>query len=289
MLNILAIIWDWIKDMLRECIKGNLSGMFDSVNDKIGAVAADVGTSPADWNPGIFSMIRTLSHNVIIPIAGMVLAFVLCYELISMLTEKNNMHDFETYNLYKWAVKSVIAIYLVTHTFDITMAIFDVGQHVVRLSAGLTAGRTSVDFAAALGDIDTQLQAMEMGELLGLLVETTLLKITVPALSICIMLVVVSRMIEIYIYCSVGPIPFATMINREWGQMGNNYLRGLVALGLQGFFIMICVAIYSVLVAGIGSGDSIHGAIWKCAGYTAVLCFTLFKTGAVSKALFNAH
>jgi len=289
MLNILDIIGDWILDMLRECVKGNLSGLFNSVNDKVGEIAADVGTTPAGWNAGIFNMIRTLSHNVIIPIAGMVLAFVLCYELISMLTEKNNLHDFETYNLYKWAVKAVIAIYLVTHSFDITMAIFDVGQHVVRLSAGLTAGRVSVDFATALGDIDMQLQAMEFWELFGLLVETTLLKITVPVLSICIMLVVVSRMIEIYIYCSVGPIPFATMINREWGQIGNNYLRGLVALALQGFFIMICVAIYSVLVSGIGSGDSIHGAIWKCAGYTVVLCFTLFKTGAVSKAIFNAH
>ncbi len=169
------------------------------------------------------------------------------------------------------------------------MAIFDVGQTVVQRSASLIAGRTSVDFVTALGDIDTQLQSMDVGELFGLLVETLLLKLTTPILSICIMLVLVSRMIEIYIYCSVGPIPFATMVNREWGQMGNNYLRGLVALGLQGFFIMICVAIYSVLIAGIGSGSSIHAAIWKCAGYTVVLCFTLFKTGSISRSIFNAH
>lgn len=287
--NILTFIGDWLKDMLRECIKGNLNGLFDSVNDRVGEIAADVGTSPAAWNAGVFNMIRTLSHNVIIPIAGIILAFVLSYELISMLMEKNNFHDFETFNLYKWIIKAVIAIYLVTHTFDITMAIFDVGQYVVRLSAGLTAGRTAVDFAAALGDLETQLQAMEFWELFGLLVETLVLKITAPAVSLCVMLVLVGRMIEIYIYCSVGAIPFATMVNREWGQIGNNYLRGLVALGLQGFFIMVCVAIYSALIAGIVAGSGIHAAIWKCMGYTVVLCFSLFKTGSISRGIFNAH
>lgn len=181
------------------------------------------------------------------------------------------------------------AVYLVTHTFDITMAIFELAQTVVQQSAGVITGTTSIDFAAALGDVAAQLETMEIGELFGLLVETMLLKITMPVLSFCVMLVLIGRMIEIYIYCSVGAIPFATMANRDWGQMGNNYLRGLVALGLQGFFIMICVAIYAVLVGQIGSADNIHIAIWQCAGYTVLLCFSLFKTGAVSKSIFNAH
>ena len=182
-----------------------------------------------------------------------------------------------------------VAVYLVTHTFDITMAIFELAQNVVQQSAGVITGTTSIDFAAALGDVAAQLETMEIGELFGLLVETMLLKITMPVLSFCVMLVLVGRMIEIYIYCSVGAIPFATMANRDWGQMGNNYLRGLVALGLQGFFIMICVAIYAVLVGQIGSAANIHLAIWQCAGYTVLLCFSLFKTGAVSKSIFNAH
>ena len=182
-----------------------------------------------------------------------------------------------------------VAVYLVTHTFDITMAIFELAQTVVQQSAGVITGTTSIDFAAALGDVAAQLETMEIGELFGLLVETMLLKITMPVLSFCVMIVLVGRMIEIYIYCSVGAIPFATMANRDWGQMGNNYLRGLVALGLQGFFIMICVAIYAVLVGQIGSADNIHIAIWQCAGYTVLLCFSLFKTGAVSKSIFNAH
>ncbi len=182
-----------------------------------------------------------------------------------------------------------VAVYLVTHTFDITMAIFELAQTVVQQSAGVITGTTSIDFAAALGDVAAQLETMEIGELFGLLVETMLLKITMPVLSFCVMLVLIGRMIEIYIYCSVGAIPFATMANRDWGQMGNNYLRGLVALGLQGFFIMICVAIYAVLVGQIGSADNIHIAIWQCAGYTVLLCFSLFKTGAVSKSIFNAH
>lgn len=234
-------------------------------------------------------MIRSLSDNVVVPIAGIIITFVLCYELITMIIEKNNLHDFETFTLYKWIFKVFVAVYLVTHTFDITMAIFEVGQSVVQQSSGIISGSTSVDFAAALGDIEAQLETMEIGELFGLLVETMLLRITMPILSFCVMLVLVGRMIEIYIYCSVGAIPFATMTNRDWGQMGNNYLRGLVALGLQGFFIMICVAIYAVLIGQISSSGNIHIAIWQCAGYTVLLCFSLFKTGAISKSIFNAH
>ena len=289
MLNILDIITDWIKGILRACIMGNLDGMFDQINSEVGEVAANVGTTPAAWNAGVFSMIRSLSDNVVIPIAGIIITFVLCYELISMLMEKNNFHDFETYAIYKWILKAFIAVYLVTHTFDITMAIFEVTQNMVQQSSGIITGSTSIDFATVIGDVSTQLEAMEIGELFGLLVETMLLKITMPILSFCVMIVLVGRMIEIYIYCSVGAIPFATMTNREWGQMGNNYLRGLVALGLQGFFIMICVAIYAVLVGQITSGSNIHLAIWQCAGYTVLLCFSLFKTGAVSKSILNAH
>ena len=289
MLNILEIIQDWIKDILRECIMGNLDGMFDQINNEVGEVANTVGQTPADWNAGVFSMIRSLSDNVVVPIAGIILTFVLCYELITMIIEKNNLHDFETFTLYKWIFKVFVAVYLVTHTFDITMAIFEMGQSIVQQSSGIINGSTSVDFAAALGDVEAQLETMGIGELFGLLVETMLLKITMPVLSFCVMLVLIGRMIEIYIYCSVGAIPFSTMVNRDWGQMGYNYLRGLVALGLQGFFIMICVAIYAVLVGQIGSAESIHIAIWQCAGYTVLLCFSLFKTGAVSKSILNAH
>lgn len=289
MLNIFEQIEEWIKKFLIECITGNLSGMFDEVNNSIGSIAGDVGQTPQDFNSGVFSMIRNLSETVIVPIAGIILTFVLCYELISMIIEKNNLHDFDTFGIYKWIFKTFIAVYLVTHTFDITMAIFEMGQHVVNQSAGVIGGSTNLDFAAIVGDITSKLEAMGLGELFGLLVETMLMKATTPILSICVMLVLVGRMMEIFIYCSVGAIPFATMINREWGAMGNNYLRGLVALGLQGFFIMVCVAIYAVLVQGIGSADNIHTAIWSCAGYTILLCFSLFKTGSISKAIFNAH
>lgn len=289
MMNILDIILDWIKEILRDCIMGNLDGMFDQINHEVGEVASKVGMTPEAWNSGVFSIIRSLSDNVIVPIAGIIITFVLGYELITMLIDKNSFHDFETFTLYKWIFKVFVAVYLVTHTFDITMAIFELSQQVVQQSAGVINGTTSIDFAAALGDVAGQLETMEIGELFGLLVETMLLKITMPIISFCVMIVLIGRMVEIYIYCSVGAIPFATMTNRDWGQMGNNYLRGLVALGLQGFFIMICVAIYAVLVGQIGSAENIHMAIWQCAGYTVLLCFSLFKTSAVSKSIFNAH
>lgn len=289
MLNILDQIGQWIKDFLIECIIGNLSGLFDAVNQEVGDAALSVGKTPQEWNSGVFSIIQSLSDNVIVPIAGIVITFVLCYELISMITEKNNMHDFDTFNIFKWIFKVFVATYLVTHTFDITMAIFDLSQHVVQESAGVITGDTAINFETALGNLTDQLETMGMGELFGLLVETVLIKITTPILTVCIMLILVGRMVEIYIYCSVGAIPIATMTNREWGQMGNNYLRGLVALGLQGFFIMVCLAIYSALVSTIGSAADIHAAIWSCAGYTLLLCFSLFKTSAISKSIFNAH
>lgn len=289
MLNILDTIQEWFKSILIECIMGNLSGMFDQINTQVGEVATEVGKTPAGWNAGVFSMIRNLSDNVVVPVAGLIITFVLTYELITMIIDRNNLHDFDTFTIFKWIFKAFVAVYLVTHTFDITIAIFELGQRIVQQSAGIITGSTSIDFAAALGDVQGQLGAMGIGELLGLLVETLLLRVTSPILSLCIMLVLVGRMVEIYIYCSVGAIPFATMTNREWGQMGQNYLRGLAALGLQGFFIMICVAIYAVLIGGITSGDNLHIAIWKCAGYTVLLCFSLFKTGAVSKSILNAH
>ncbi len=289
MLNILDQIGQWIRDFLIECITQNLSGLFDQVNEAVGDVAVEVGKTPQNWNAGVFSMLRSLSDNVIVPVAGMILTFVLCYELISMITEKNNMHDFDTFNIFKWIFKVFVATYFVSHTFDITMAVFDVSQNVVQRSAAVITGRTDVPFDTVIAGLMTQLNTMGNGELFGLLVETMLLRLTTPVLSLCIMLVLVGRMVEIYIYCSVGAIPFATMTNREWGQMGNNYLRGLAALGMQGFFIMVCVAVYSVLIAGIGSAANIHAAIWKCAGYTVLLCFSLFKTSAVSRSIFNAH
>ena len=289
MLNILETIQDWIQDILSACIIDNLTGMFDQLNSEVGEVAGTVGTTPEAWNAGVFSMIRNLSDNVVVPVAGMILAFVLCYELISMIIDRNNLHDLDTFMFFKWVFKCWVAVYLVTHTFDITIGVFELAQHMVQQSAGIITGSTAIDFASAIGNVADQLDGMGVGELFGLLVETLLLRLTVPIMSLCVMLVLVGRMIEIYIYCSVGAIPLATMTNREWGQMGNNYLRGLAALGLQGFFIMVCVAIYTVLVSGIGSAGNLHLAIWQCAGYTVLLCFSLFKTSAVSKSILNAH
>ena len=287
--SILDAINEWIKEILIGAINGNLSTMFGDVNEKVGTIAAEVGKTPQGWNANIFNMIQNLSENVIVPIAGLVITYVLCYELISMVTEKNNMHDVDTFMFFKWFFKAFVAVFLVTHTFDIVVAVFELGQNVVHQSAALIGSDTALDFEAVMGGLMGELEAMEIGELFLLLIETSLIGLTMNALSICVMLVLVGRMIEIYIYCSIGPIPFATMVNREWGSMGNNYLRGLVALGLQGFFILVCVAVYTVLIQGIASAQNLHLAIWSCAGYTVLLCYSLFKTGNISKSIFNAH
>ena len=290
MQNILEQIEQWIKEFLIDCITGNLTGMFDEVNSKVGEIAAEVGKTPQSWNSGVFSMIQNLSETVIIPIAGLILTFVLCYELIGMIIEKNNMHgDFDTFQLFKWIFKTFVATYIVTHTFDIVIAVFELSQNIVNQSAAVINGNTALDFNAVIGDFTEQLENMEVGELFLLLIETSLVGLTMNAVSICVTLVLLGRMVEIYIFCSIGAIPFSTMTNREWGIMGNNYLKGLVALGLQGFFIMVCVAIYTVLVQNIATAENLHIAIWTCAGYTLLLCYSLFKTGTVSKSILNAH
>ena len=289
MKGILDSINEWIKGILIGAINGNLSTMFGDVNEKVGSIAGEVGQTPQGWNASIFSMIRTLSENVIVPIAGLVITYVLCYELITMITDKNNMHDVDTFMFFKWFFKSWVAVYLVTHTFDITMAVFELAQHVVGGAAGVIGNSTSINVNAALSAMQSQLGSMEIPELLLLVMETSLVSLCMKIMSILITVILYGRIIEIYLYCSVAPIPFATMTNREWGQIGNNYLRSLFALGFQGFLIMICVGIYAVLVNSMIIANNLHSAIFSLASYTVILCFSLFKSGALAKSIFNAH
>lgn len=282
-------ITEWLKELLISGITGNLSGMFDTVNTKVGEIAGEVGMTPSAWNGGVFSMIQNLSETVILPIAGIILTFVMCYELIQIVIEKNNLSDVDTWIFFKWIFKTMLAVMLVTNTWNIIMGIFDVAQHVVNESAGVIISDAGIDISSTITDMETKLEAMELGPLLGLWFQSMFVGLTMNILSICIFLVIYGRMIEIYLVTSIGPIPFATMANREWGGMGQNYLKSLLALGFQAFLIMVCVAIYAVLVQNIAVGDDISGAIWSCMGYTVLLCFTLFKTGGVAKSLFAAH
>lgn len=289
MFDLFDSIEEWIREVLTGFISSNLTTMFADVNEKTGTIAAEVGQTPQGWNSGIFSMIQNLSESVIVPIAGLIITFVLCYELISMIIERNNMHDMDTWMFFKWFFKAFIAVYLVTNTFNIVMAIFDVGQTLVRSAAGVIGGNTAIDITSTIAAMEAEMEAMEIGELLQLTLETALVSMCMKIISILITVVLYGRMIEIYLYSSVSPIPFATMTNREWGQVGNNYARGLMALGFQGFFIMVIVGIYCALVAHMQVAASIHSALFSIAAYTVILCFALFKTGSVSKSIFNAH
>ena len=289
MQGILDKIAEWFKELLIDGITSNLSGMFDTVNEKVGEIAGQVGQTPSAFNGGVFSMIRNLSNNVILPIAGIILTFVMCYELIQIIIEKNNLHDVDTWFFFKWIFKTFCAVLIVSNTWNIVMGIFDVAQHVVNNAAGVISSSTAINEATALGDIQAQLEAMEVGELLGLWFQSMFVGLTMNILSICIFLVVYGRMIEIYLVTSVGPIPMATMVNREWGQTGQNYLRSLFALGFQAFLIMVCVGIYAVMVQSISSAGDMSKAIWATMGYTVLLCYTLFKTGSLSKSIFGAH
>lgn len=286
-------LWDaitqWLKDILVSGILSNLSGMFDSVNEKVEDIAVQVGSTPQAWNSSIFNMIQRLSQNVVLPVAGVILAFVMTLELVQILMDKNNFHDIETAVFFRWIFKTACAILIVTNTWDIVMGIFDVAQGVVNQASGVIVGDTSIDLAAVLPDMEARLQTMELGPLLGLWVQSLIVGITMWALTICIFIITYGRMLEIYLVTSMAPIPMAAMLGKEWGGMGQNYLKSLFALGFQAFLIMVCVAIYAVLVQGIAASADISAAIWTCMGYTVLLCFTLFKTGSLSKSLFSAH
>lgn len=289
MFDLFGSIEEWLRELLTGFVSSNLTTMFTDVNDKTGTIATEIGKTPQGWNAGIFNMIQSLSDSVIVPIAGLIITFVLCYELISMIIEKNNMHDMDTWMFFKWFFKAFIAVFLVTNTFNIVMAIFDVGQSLVTSAAGVINGTTAIDIATTITAMETEMETMAIGELLALTLETVLVSLCMKIISILITVVLYGRMIEIYLYSSVAPIPFATMTNREWGQVGNNYARGLLALGFQGFFIMVIVGIYCVLVNEMTVAANIHSALFSIAAYTVVLCFALFKTGSISKSIFNAH
>ena len=283
------MIQEWFKELLIDGIISNLTGMFDTLNTKVGEIAGEVGMTPAAWNSSIFNMIRNLSETVIVPIAGIILTFVMCYELIQLIIEKNNLHDFDTWIFFKWIFKTFCAVLIVTNTWNIVMGIFDVGQSVVNQSAGVIIGETAIDIDSVITDMEAQLEALSTGELFGLWFQSLFVGLTMNALSICIMLVIYGRMIEVYLTTSIGPIPLATMTNRDWASTGQNYLKSLFALAFQAFLIMVCVGIYSVLVQSIATDGNLSGVIWACMGYTVLLCFALFKTGSLSKSLFGAH
>ncbi|MFT8888082.1 MAG: CD0415/CD1112 family protein [Ethanoligenens sp.] len=287
------LIWqkitEWLKEMLVSGITSNLTGMFDSVNQKVGEIAGQVGMTPLQWNSGIYSMIHSLSENVILPIAGVILAFVMTLELIQMIVDRNNLYEIDTWMFFKWIFKTACAVLIVTNTWNIVMGVFDVAQSVVNRAAGVIVANTSLSIASITTDLQTRLMAMDIGPLFGLWFQSLFVGFTMWALTICIFIIVYGRMIEIYLVTSVAPIPMATMVNREWGAMGQNYLRSLLALGFQAFLIIICVAIYAVLVRNIVVDTDISKAIWTCMGYTVLLCFTLFKTGSLAKSIFNAH
>jgi len=287
---IMDAIVEWLKEILVGGIVSNLSGMFDNVNEQVSNITAQVGATPQAWNGTIYGMIRNLSDTVIVPIAGVILAFVMTLELIQMVTEKNNMHgDVDTWMFFKWVFKSAAAILIVTNTWNIVMGVFDVAQGVVNSASGVIVQDASIDVSSVVVDLEARLMEMDLGPLFGLWFQSLFVGITMWALTICIFIITFGRMIEIYLVTSVAPIPMATMVSKESGNMGQNYLRSLFALAFQAFLIIVCVAIYAVLVQNITVDTDISKAIWTCMGYTVLLCFTLFKTGSMAKSIFSAH
>ena len=288
MQSIIDSIVEWLKELLVTGIMGNLTNTFDSVNAQVGQIATEVGMTPSTFSPAIFNMIKNLSENVIMPIAGLILTFIACYELIQLVISHNNLANFETWIFFKWVFKTFVAVTLITNTMNITMAVFDVAHHVVSQAGGIITGSTAID-ASTLATMQSNLEAMEVGELLGIFLMSFIVQFLVYILSALIFVIVYARMIEIYLMVSLAPLPFATFGNKEQSMIGQNYLRSLFALGFQGFLIMVCVGIYAVLIQSIAFSSDISGTLWGIVGYTILLAFTLFKTGSVAKSVLHAH
>ena len=286
--SILQSIEDWFRGLLVSGIMDNLSNTFESVNNQVGQIATEVGQTPANFSPAVYNMIRTLSENVIMPIAGLILTFIACYELIQLVISHNNLANFETWIFWKWIFKTFVAVTLITNTMNITMAVFDVAQHVVSQAGGLIGGTTAID-GSTLATMQSNLEAMDIGPLLSILLQSFVVQFLMYLLSALIFVIVYARMIEIYLMVSLAPIPFATFGKREQSMIGQNYLRSLFALGFQGFLIMVCVGIYAVLIQSVAFSSDIIGSLWGVMGYTILLAFTLFKTGAVAKSILHAH
>ena len=287
MFGIFDKIEEFFKDLLLGGIQANLESMFLDINDKVGAVATDVGKTPMGWNGDVFAFIKSINDSVIIPIAGLIITAVLCIELINMVMQKNNMHDTDTFEFFKYIIKMWIAVWLVSHAFEFSMAVFDVAQHMVNKAAGVINTSATVSGGQIVAMMDT-LKEKGLGELVMILFETSLIKVAIQVISVVIMLVVYGRMFEIYVYSSVSAIPFATMGNKEWGQIGTNYIKGLFALGLQGLFLMVCLGIYAVLVKTIKITD-IHTSTMTILGYAVLLGLMMLKSGTLAKSVLNAH
>lgn len=289
MQKLIEAIHQAIKDFLIEAIESTLTNMFTEVNSNVGTIAADVSKTPQGWNATIFNMVKNLSENVILPIAGIIITYVLCYELIHMVMEKNHGNDLDFWEFFVYFVKMWIAVWILSHTFEISMAIFDVGHSIITSAAASISGSTSIDASSTIAAMRVGMQTMNEGELLLLLLECGLVNFGFKILSLLITVSLYGRMIEIYLYCSVAPIPFATIANKEWGSIGTNYLKGLFALAFQGFFIVVCVGIYAALIASMTISSDVHMALFSILAYTVLLCFALFKTSSLSKSIFNAH
>ena len=286
--SIIQQITDWLKGVLVSGIMNNLTNTFASVNDQVGQIATDVAQTPSGYMPSIFNMVRNLSETVIMPIAGLILTFIACYELIQLIISYNNLASFETWFIWKWIFKTFVAVELITHTFDFTMAVFDVSQTVVNQAGGIIQGSTAID-ASTIATMQTTIEAMELGPLFAIFLQSFIVQFLMYILSAIIFVIINGRMIEIYLMVSMAPIPFATFGNKEQSMMGQNYVRSLFALGFQGFLIMVCVGIYAVLIQSVAFSSDIIGSLWKVMGFTILLAFTLFKTGAVAKSILHAH
>lgn len=263
-------------------------------------------TTPNAYEGGdIFLIIDNICDNIVAPIGGMILVIILLYELISVVIGGNNFREFDTSIFFKWIFKCLCGVILISHTSDIIIGVFSMGSGITKdaLELAVTGDVITEEIATIAGDIQTMLTTQcegEWGILVTFLLFSLIMWIAVVASLVIVMLVIISRMIEAFMYISIAPIPMSTFMNKEWGTIGNNWLRNLLAIAFQGVFIVVAIALFqtmfTVTLQGMLEVDLTDGAsidlyfnMILCIVWAIALCFTVFRSSSVSKSVFNAH
>lgn len=286
-MDIFTRIGEWLKSGLAESCAYRITNLFTAWNEQVAKIAENVSQTPQEWNAEIYNMVQVLSETLIMPIACVILTFIVTYDLLSMVMEKNNMKDFDIAMLFKWMLKTAIAVVLVSNTFEIIMAIFEVSQYVIDSSVDIII-KGSTDIKMTIENLEEQLVAMGFFDLIGLWIGTFVIQACIWVMVIIINLIVYYRMISIYIMISLAPIPIACITSREYGSIGVNFIKSLCAVGLQGFLIMICLSMYSVMIAALPTTDNIWLAMLGTVFLAVALCVALTKTNSLAKMMLGA-
>ncbi len=292
----------WIKGILADTVCSNLRSMMETIQTLTVGLDSELALSPDSYNADMWSMLQNVIDSAIVPVASLVLTAIMCLELISWLNEQNNMRTTGDImaQFVKFIVRLFIGVLLVQKSYDITLWVFRLSNFVIFNAIGTINTSISADIlsGSSLEAIKETLVTLEIGDLLTIIGVSFLASLATVIIQAAAWIVILGRVIQIYMYCSVGAIPYATLTHKETSGIGKNYLLNLAALGFQGFFMLIAIAMYGYLIndaiSKLDPGDLVSpmgfiSFVLKLLCCGGALLFTLIGSKSLSKSIFNAH